>query len=107
MSKTIELPHGIKLEVTDLGKMHGGRGATAITCSEMQLCPQCGDLFCYSAECEAITGPDEHHARNEFNARIEGMTSLIQNLYSTGFDHLIEEMGPAVEATMQDIANQE
>lgn len=103
MSKVIELPHGIQLTVEG---HPSSKMATAITCSEMESCPNCNDLFCESVECESLD-PDEHHARNETNCRIEGMLSLIQNLYAFGFDHLIEEMKPAIESTMNDIANQD
>jgi hypothetical protein len=98
--KTIELPHGIVLSIDEVNRQR-----TAISCSEMESCPTCGDLFCETVECEALD-PEEHRNRVETNCRIEGMLSLIQNLYAFGFDHVIEEMSTAIDSTMDDIGSQ-
>lgn len=92
--KTIELPHGITLSVDEVNRQR-----TSITCSEMKSCPHCGDLTCETTECEMFDA-EGHHNRIETNYRIEGVMLLIQSLYSHGFDHLIEEMEPAIESAM-------
>ena len=103
--KTIELPHGITLTHD---KRYGPKGATAITCSEMEVCEGCESAFCqFDCDLSQMTEESEEDMREriETNCRIEGVLSLIQNLYSMGFDHVIEEMGPAIESTFEDIAN--
>lgn len=102
----ISLPHEIELTVETVH----GHSATAISCGEMEVCPGCGDHFCYfDCDCSHVAPCNESETdakeRVETNCRIEGMLSLIQNLHAHGFDHLIEEMGPAIENTMADFCN--
>ena len=103
--KTIELPHGITLSIDKVN-----RRRTAITCSEMKSCPGCENSFCYF-DCDGshtideslAESEDEARDRIETNCHIEGVLSLIQHLYALGFDHLVEEMKPAIESTMNEI----
>jgi hypothetical protein len=105
--KTIDLTNGIILVVYCGYKPNDN--VTAIECSQLQKCPGCGDPFCYfdcddSKNSNNTETQGQARERIENNCRLEGIMSLLQNLYCYGFD--VESMKEAIDNTINDMGNQ-
>ena len=101
---TYDLGHGVHLMVAETG-------GTAVFCEEMDTCPCCNGAFCFF-DCDgskAENSPeseDDARSRLETNCRIEGMLSLLQNLYSSvEREFRVDNLENAISATMTDIDN--